>query len=106
MTKPYRESNNRFYQRKAWKACKDSYIQKRVLVDGGMCEICEERLGAEVDHIIELDASNVKDPLVSLNHENLQYLCKQCHNMKTFSKSGRAVFFDNEGNPIFKEMKR
>lgn len=104
--KDYTVENNRFYQRKAWKSCKDSYIDKRRLIDGGFCEICGYRLGEEVDHIIELNGDNVNNPDVALNHENLQYLCKECHNMKTFSDNDRSVFFDENGEPIFKEIRR
>lgn len=102
----YTKSNNRFYQRKAWKSCKDSYIGKRILIDGGLCEICQDRLGKEVDHIVELNSKNVNDPNIALNHDNLQFLCKECHNMKTFSDNSRNAFFDEEGNPIFKEIRK
>lgn len=104
--KRYTKQNKKFYDSKAWKVCRDYYISKRVMVDGGMCEICGHRLGKEVDHIIELNESNVHDPSISLNHDNLQYLCKECHNMKTFSTDNRTVFFDENGEPIFKEVKR
>lgn len=104
--KKYTVENNRFYQRKAWKACRESYIGKRILIDGGLCEICEDRIGKEVDHIIELNEHNVNDPEISLNHDNLQYLCKECHNMKTFGNTNRGVFFDENGEPIFKEIKK
>ncbi len=104
--KEYTVENNRFYQRKAWKSCKDSYIDKRRLIDGGFCEICGYRLGEEVDHIVELNGDNVNDPDIALNHDNLQYLCKECHNMKTFSDNDRSVFFDENGEPIFKDIRR
>lgn len=37
-----------------------------------------------VDHIIELTDENVHDTDVSLNNSNLELLCLECHNSKTF----------------------
>lgn len=76
------------------------------MIDGGLCEACGERLGYIVDHIEELDDSKIQDPMIALNHDNLQYLCLDCHNVKTFNRHSRAVRFDEEGNPIFIEIKR
>lgn len=68
-----------FYNSKAWKSCRSSYIARRVSIDGGMCEDCKERLGYIVHHRIELTEQNIKNPYVSLNHSNLRYVCKVCH---------------------------
>ena len=64
-----------------------------------MCEHCRIKPGRELDHIEELTEDNVHDAWVTLNHENYQWLCGDCHKRKTLSKA-RCVF-DNEGNPIF-----
>lgn len=39
-----------------------------------------------VDHIIELTDDNVCDYDIALNNNNLQLLCLNCHNTKTFSQ--------------------
>lgn len=96
MAKEYARS---FYKSKAWQDCRQSYIDKRRLVDGGMCEHCKRRLGYIVDHIEEITPNNIRNVWITLSHDNLQYLCLECHNTKTFSKA-RTVAFDDDGNPI------
>lgn len=91
----------RFYSHKAWLQCRDSFIAKRIGIDGGMCQRCRQRLGYIVHHKIVLTPENIKDPEISLNHENLEFLCHQCHNEEhdVFRASRRAVF-DDDGNVI------
>ena len=95
-----RSIDSRFYKTKAWKACRASYIGHRVAIDGGLCEMCKDKLGYIVDHIIELNELNYTDPWIALCHDNLQYLCLDCHNTKTFGTPTR-VKFDEEGNVRF-----
>lgn len=71
----------RFYNSKQWQDCRESYISKVF----GICEHCG-RPGYICDHIVEINADNINDPEITLNHDNLQYLCTSCHNKKTFSK--------------------
>lgn len=64
----------------------------------GKCERCGG-VGEEVHHKIRLTVDNVSDTSVSLNQENLELLCKDCHNKehKRFSKEKE---FDEDGNFI------
>lgn len=101
--KKYKDQNKKFYDSKAWKTCREYYISKRILEDGGLCEICKESPGVICDHIIELDEVNVNDPKISLSHDNIQLLCIECHNKKTFTKDRRIIIFDDNGNPIISE---
>jgi len=78
-----------FYQSTAWRKCRASFIAGREAIDGGICERCQREPGYIVDHIIELTPDNILDPEVTLNHSNLQYLCLECHNIKTFSPDAR-----------------
>jgi len=89
-----------FYNSKAWERCRDSYIQERILFDGGLCEICHEEPGYIVHHVRELTPGNINDPDISLNHSNLQYVCKKCHDKEhgVFCEAERNYFFDNNGN--------
>ena len=73
----------RFYKSARWRKCRASYI---ATVPGGLCEHCNESMGYIVDHIIEINSQNINDPEITLNHDNLQYLCLECHNTKTFRK--------------------
>ncbi|WP_342515246.1 HNH endonuclease signature motif containing protein [Sporosarcina sp. FSL K6-1522] len=68
----------------------------------GLCEKCGGP-GYILDHIIELNSTNLNDPDITLNHDNLQYLCTPCHNVKTFSKSQplrEGFSFNSDGELI------
>lgn len=95
----------KFYKSKAWQRCRASFIAKRETIDGGLCEHCKNKRGYIVDHIVEISPDNIDDVDIILNHDNLQYLCLECHNTKTFGKHKNTrenLFFDEEGN-IFKK---
>lgn len=87
-----------FYASTAWRKCRAAYIKKVF----GLCEWCG-RPGYICDHIVELTPENIHDPDIALNHDNLQYLCLDDHNKKTFQKysaTRQDVRFDDEGNLI------
>ena len=68
-----------FYKSKAWKTCRASYMERV----GGLCEDCL-KVGrftpAEiVHHITELTPENIHDPKVTLNWDNLEAVCRECH---------------------------
>lgn len=96
----------RFYNSKSWKECRKHYIDKRILIDGGMCEMCGIELGYIVHHKKELTPMNINNPNITLNENNLQYVCKECHDKKHFYNGEQTdklkVKFDNAGNPIKK----
>lgn len=100
------EFSKKFYNSKAWKKCRQSYINNRVLIDGGMCEVCHKNLGYILHHKIALTALNINDPDITLNHCNLMYECKDCHDLeedhfydsKNISKLN--CMFDDSGQPI------
>jgi 5-methylcytosine-specific restriction endonuclease McrA len=64
----------------------------------GKCERCG-RVGEEVHHRIRLTVDNVKDPTISTNQDNLELLCKDCHN-KEHKRFTKEKEFDNDGNLI------
>ena len=88
-----------FYNSGPWKKCRKAYISKRIDIDGGLCEHCQKELGFIVDHIVELAPHNINDPSIALDHNNLQYLCLECHNRKTFS-SGNAYILTVDGDIV------
>lgn len=94
-----------FYKSRAWQRCRASFIAERESIDGGLCQHCGRKRGYIVDHIEEISPGNINDVDIILNHNNLQYLCLECHNTKTFKKhksTRQNLFFDEEGN-IFKK---
>lgn len=50
------------------------------------CDVCGRLIHGKsiVDHIIEIDETNYQDESITLNEDNLQLLCLECHNTKTF----------------------
>ena len=93
----------KFYNSKEWRSCRASFISERITIDGGMCQSCKESPGYIVDHVIELNSINIKDPTITLNFNNFNYLCLVCHNKKTFTKHKNirdGLTFDEEGNLI------
>ena len=85
---------HRFYKSVPWQVAREIKIREA----NGKCERCGA-LGEEVHHKKRLTVHNVMDPNISLNQENLELLCKKCHNTehKRFSKSQQ---FDKDGNII------
>ena len=81
-----------FYNSAAWKKCRRAYIDSRIMVDGGMCEICGERVGYIVHHKELLTPTNITDPNITLSFDNLQYI----------QRKGSCCGFDAEGQPIDK----
>lgn len=102
-----KEFAKKFYNSKKWKRCRRSYIADRIQEDGGLCEVCRERAGFIVHHKINLDSSNINKPEIALNHNNLMYVCKECHDKfeghfrdrKPPSKNKLRVTFDENGEP-------
>ena len=79
-----REFAKPFYNSAAWKKVRKSFIANRVSIDGAMCQMCHEVPGYIVDHIEELSPDNINNTKITLSWSNLQYLCLNCHNIKTF----------------------
>lgn len=81
-----------FYSSERWQQCRQSFIASRISVDGGMCQICGERLGYIVHHTVTLTQQNINDPKITLNHDLLKFECKQCHDKEEghfyFSRKG------------------
>ena len=73
-------NQKQFYKTQAWRKSRQAYIDKRLALDGGLCEVCHEEPGKIVHHKIWLDDNNCNDPEISLNHKNFLYECQTCHN--------------------------
>lgn len=99
-----REWAKPFYRSKKWIKCRDAYIKARIAADGGLCEECHNKPGYIVHHKEILTPDNIADPDISLCHERLEYVCKDCHDLfegHGLNKSEKPLcFFDQEGQPI------
>lgn len=93
------------YHSREWKV-----IRKKVHIrDFGICQKCRKPIKTKnfgiVDHIIPLDLTNLNDPKINLNLDNLELLCYPCHNKKTHSKtlmkSTRSINFDKRESETF-----
>lgn len=69
-----REYANKFYRTKEWKNCRNAYFNSQ----NGICELCGKP-GREVHHKKFLTPQNINDPDITLNWDNLQLLCSDCH---------------------------
>lgn len=76
MSKPFAR---KFYSSKAWQDCRNEYAKKQHY----LCENCLRhgiyKPGEIVHHLIELDPTNIEHPEITLNFDNLELLCRQCH---------------------------
>lgn len=74
-----REFAKRFYSSKAWQSCRNEYMQRVHY----LCENCLRKgiyKPAEiVHHKIELDPINIENPEISLCFDNLEAVCRDCH---------------------------
>lgn len=70
----------KFYKSKQWQSCRALCISKA----GGLCERCAKqgRITAAViaHHLIPVTKDTVDNPEITLNLDNLEALCINCHN--------------------------
>lgn len=88
-----------FYNSKKWLKIR----KQKINMELGLCEICKHP-GYIVHHKIHITPENVNDPNITINPNNLQYLCLQCHNKVhgVYAKNEpiREIKFDCNGNVI------
>lgn len=104
-----------FYNSKAWKSVKKAIwlkqkllcnrCRKPVYVDG-LSEYLpkEQRRTGIVHHKIYLDDTNVYDDNIALNEDNLEGICKECHELEHHQEqvTRKNYMFDEAGNLIKK----
>src|SRR5690625_2397069 len=86
------------YNTQKWRRLRKTYYDSQY----GICEHCQEP-GKIVDHIEPITEQNKDDPDITFGWDNLQLLCLECHNTKTFKKHSPIrddVSFDQFGNLI------
>lgn len=97
MAKEYAKS---FYKSDKWLQCKKSFIAERRAIDGGLCQRCRKRYGYIVHHRQHITPENITDPMVTLSHTNLEYLCQECHNKEHFGDAGLRYMIGEDGQPM------
>ena len=98
-----REFAKAFYDSKAWKECRQSYINNMPIYKRGLCEECYDKgkytLGKELHHKVLLTPKNIHNPEVALNHKNLILLCFDCHQrIHGKRQEPNEYIFDENGN--------
>jgi 5-methylcytosine-specific restriction endonuclease McrA len=91
-------NQKQFYKTKAWRLARQGYIDYRLAIDGGLCEVCHDEPGKIVHHKIWLDDENCNDPEISLNFNNFMYECQTCHNKERDPRKvtpGRCLYGEN-----------
>ena len=94
-----KEYAKHFYKSKQWHDCRKAFISERTIIDGGLCQRCHERMGYIVHHKIHITPQNINNPDITLNFDNLEYVCHDCHNKEHFGEKMR-VNFDSEGKVL------
>lgn len=78
-----------FYKSKTWQKCRDGYLRSV----GGLCEQCmkEGRFtpAVIVHHKVHISPVNITDPNVTLDWNNLEALCRDCHAQQHTHKKKR-----------------
>ena len=80
----------KFYKSKEWKETQRLYKLSKL----NTCERCGG-LGKIVHHKNYISVENINNPDITLNFDNLELLCQDCHNKEHFEKSD--YFFDEQG---------
>lgn len=103
-----REFARAFYHSKAWKNTRDAYMR----AGRGLCEPClaaGRYVQAEiVHHKIHLTPDNVDNPEITLNADNLERVCRDCHAKRHQDDDGEQeralrVSFSSNGDVIRRE---
>ena len=87
MAKEYAKA---FYNSKAWRKCRDNYMRSV----GCLCERClakgQYTPAKIVHHLTYITPDNIDDPNITLNFNNLEALCWECHDNE--HEHGRSKF--------------
>ena len=86
----------KFYKSRRWRDTRQAYMASV----GGLCERCLKRglyhPAAIVHHKVYITPENINDPGVTLNWDNLEAVCRDCHEQE-HSGSGRRYTINPDG---------
>lgn len=90
----------RLYKSLAWQQTREAYAKSV----GGLCEICLSKglynAGEIVHHKVHITPENINDPNITLNWENLELVCRECH-ASLHDRRKRRYSLDDMGRVIF-----
>lgn len=87
-----------FYHSAAWIKCRNAYMASRNYICercGGLAEICHHRA--------YITPQNINDPSVTLSWDNLEAVCRTCHQHEHFAEAEVCVEglrFDANGDLV------
>ena len=91
-----------FYSSKAWQHTRTAYAKSK----RNLCEVCLSKgivkPGEIVHHKIHLTPENINDPSITLDWNNLQLVCRDCH-AAIHDKRQRRYKIDDYGRVIVRE---
>ena len=88
-----KEYAKQFYLSQAWRSTRNAYA---VSVNG-LCERCGQA-GDIVHHKVYISPQNINNPDITLNWDNLELLCQDCHNKEHSSAQRKRYTIDKFGN--------
>ena len=101
-----RDFTEGFYGTQRWKDTRDTYM----LMGQGLCEPCLDEgrytIAEIVHHKVHLTPDNINDPSITLNFDNLQRVCRDCHAKAhpeiygSETECKMRVGFDADGNLV------
>ena len=97
-----KEYSRKFYNSTAWRKCQKSYLSS---VDG-LCERCKAQGKVQpadiVHHKTYITPENINDANITLNWDNLEALCQDCHNKEHHGADqvAEGLMFDANGDLV------
>ncbi len=87
-----------FYKSAAWKRARQQVIQRA----NGLCERCKAqgiyKPGYIVHHKQYITPGNINNTRITLDLNNLEYVCEDCHNKEHKAAHNERYTFDAQGN--------
>lgn len=95
-----KEYAEKFYSSLAWQETRKAYTASV----RGLCERCLKKgiyqAGEIVHHKTHITPANIDDPNITLNWNNLQLVCRECHAQIHAHDSRRRYKVDDQGHVI------
>lgn len=97
-----KEYAEKFYKSQKWIKCREAFIKS---LPNKLCNRCHKIPGKIVHHKEHITPDNINNPYITLNFNNLEYLCQDCHNKEHNGNeeiTKKDVKFDENGNLVKK----
>lgn len=91
----------KLYKSRRWRDTRQAYLRSV----GGLCERCLRKglyhPAVIVHHKVYLTAENIHNPEIALSFDNLEALCRDCHEQE-HSGSGRRYTINPDGTVVLR----